>query len=72
MSETERPSQEHRETASRAGASEAKGAVVITSNGMPEGYTPPSASLAPAVEPASPTQTGEAGADAGASTDVGG
>lgn len=51
-------------TALTAGAGESKGAVVITSNGMPEGYVPPSVSLAPPTQStqlAQPVSTADTG-----------
>lgn len=72
MNDKEHPAREQGETtALTAGAGESKGAVVITSNGMPEGYVPPSASLAPSAQPASTTDTGWTEGSAGASTDGG-
>lgn len=72
MSDKEHPARGQGETtALTAGAGESKGAVVITSNGMPEGYVPPSTSLAPSAQPASTTDTGGTGGSAGASIDGG-
>lgn len=75
MSDKEHLARGHSETtALTASAGESKGAVVITSNGMPEGYVPPSASLAPpaeSVQPVSATDTGGTGGGAYVSTDGG-
>lgn len=68
------PARGHGETTALTGAGESKGAVVITSNGMPEGYVPPSASLAPpaqSTQPVSTVDTGGTGDSAWVSTDGG-
>ena len=66
MSEKTHPSGSERETAEFSHG-ESKGAVVITGNGMPAGYEPPSGALA--VAPAAPAgpaaPSGETGGGAG-------
>lgn len=60
MSDKEHPARGHSETTALTAAGESKGAVVISGNGMPDGYIPPSASLEPPTQPAQPTQSAPA------------
>lgn len=64
MSDKTHPAGSQRETAALT-AGESKGAVVITGNGMPAGYEPPSGALT-AVAPAAPAaSSGDTGGGAG-------
>ncbi|WP_092863469.1 hypothetical protein [Quadrisphaera sp. DSM 44207] len=47
MSDKAHPAQDQRETSSLSASRESKGAVVVTTTGLPVGYTPPSAALMP-------------------------
>lgn len=62
VSEKDQSAPDQRETSSlRAGAGESKGAVVISTNGLPDGYVPPSAALMPGTpSAASSATTGDA------------
>lgn len=71
MSDKAHPAGSGRETAELSHA-ESKGAVVITGNGMPAGYEPPSGALAPSVPAAAPAApSGEAGSAPAAPADHG-
>lgn len=60
MSDKGHPARQDREDSLFHGsAGESKGAVVITGNGMQDGYEPPSGALAPATPPAAPAGDGE-------------
>jgi hypothetical protein len=72
MSDKTHPAGSGRETAELSHA-ERKGAVVITGNGMPAAYEPPSGALAPAAPAAAPSAEtgGGAGSAPAAPTDDG-
>lgn len=71
MSDKTHPAGSGRETAELSHG-EGKGAVVITGNGMPAGYEPPSGALAPAAPAAAPAGETDGGAGSAPAAPAGG